>query len=395
MHLISFDASPRQLGKIRSGRAVRIKRGSGFNLVVNPTTYRLVSRAFSKNKGMELKLSPEELEANQSLSPEQHDALSESIDKTLFEHLPFAEGGSIFKKAKKALYSKTAKKIGRELRPVTRIMKDIAKEKAHEKIAEAHMAGAERYGSDPRMMDLINASANLAHEKTARVGADRAHGGALYDSIKKALYSKGAKKLGRELRPVTRIMKDIAKEKAHQKIAEAHMAGAERYGDDPAMASLLNATAGLAHEKTASVGADRGRRVHGYGLGCGLEGYEHMNAHDALRLAGLASANANHMLAKMHNATVHGQLTQPPIKRYWDDPLAPRSRGYGLHNNLNLIRGRGSMLSQDDILPPALQSQPFGANYHMQFFLPPQYQKYNDGTDVEGRGLYAGRGLYV
>jgi hypothetical protein len=59
-----------------------------------------------------------------------------------------------------------------------------------------------------------------------------------------------------------------------------------------------------------------------------------------------------------------------------------------MRNGMNLIRGRGSLLNADDMLPPALQSQPYGANFHMQFFLPPEYHKYNDGTDMEGRGLY-------
>ena len=73
MHLISFDASTRQLGKLKKGLPVRVKKGTGFNLVVNPSTYNLVNRAFKKDRGLELKLSPEELEMNQSISPEEHE----------------------------------------------------------------------------------------------------------------------------------------------------------------------------------------------------------------------------------------------------------------------------------------------------------------------------------
>jgi hypothetical protein len=40
------------------------------------------------------------------------------------------------------------------------------------------------------------------------------------------------------------------------------------------------------------------------------------------------------------------------------------------------------MISQ--YLPQAMQSQPYGTNFHMQFMLPPQYRKYNDGTTHEG-----------
>ena len=371
MHLISFDASPRQLSKLRNGHKVRIKKGTGFNLVVNPSNYKLVSRAFTKNKGTELQLSPEELDINKTMSPEQHSEMEGTVDENLFKHLPFSEGGSIFKKAKKALHSKTAKKIGRELQPLTRELKKVGREIAHEKIAEAHMAGADRYGDNERASRLMNIGAQLAHEKV---------GGSLAKSIKKALYSKTAKKIGRELQPLSRALKQTGKDLLHQKLAEAHMYGADQYGADPRMANLMNIGAMIGHEQ-----------IGGMGLGAGLYAYPSgrgMNAHEALKMANMATAHANHQLAKMHNATVHGQLTQPPIKRYWDEPLAPPSRGTGMYNHYNMIRGRGSMLSADDILPPALQSQPYGANFHMQFQLPPQYHKYNDGTDVEGRGLY-------
>lgn len=370
MHLISFDASPRQVSKLRNGHKVRIKKGSGFNLVVNPSNYKLVSRAFTKNKGLELSLSPEELDINKTMAPEQHDAMAETIDSDLFQHLPFAEGGSIFKKVKKALNSKTAKQIGRELKPLSRALKASARDIAHEKIAEAHMAGADRYGDNEHLANLMNIGATMAHEKV---------GGNLLKKAKKALNSRTAKQIGRELKPLSRALKSSAREIAHEKIADAHMAGADRYGDNRHMAGLMNIGAQMAHEKVGS------------GLGTGLYAYPSgrgMNAHEALRLANTATAHANHQLAKMHNASVHGQLTQPAIKRYYNEPLEPPSRGTGIRGHMNMIRGRGSLLNADDMLPPALQSQPYGANFHMQFFLPPEYHKYNDGTDMEGRGLY-------
>ncbi len=368
MHLISFDASPRQASKLRNGHSVRIKKGKGFNLVVSPGTYHLVSRAFKSNKGSEIKLTPEEIEMNRTMSPEQHEEMADTTDTDLFE--PRAEGGSIFKKAHKLLHSKTAKHIGREMKPLTREMKKIGREIAHEKIAEAHMAGADRYGDNEHTSKLMNIGAQMAHEKV---------GGSLGKQIKKALYSKQAKKIGRELQPLTRALKSTAKDMLHEKVAQAHMYGADQYGDNPYASRLMNVGAQMAHERV------------GGGLGAGLYAYPSgrgMNAHEALKLANTATAHANHQLAKMHNAAVHGQLTQPPVKRYWDEAGAPPSRGTGMHNHYNMIRGRGSLLTEDDILPPALQSQPYGANFHMQFFLPPQYHKYNDGGDAEGRGLY-------
>lgn len=358
MHLISFNASPRQISKLRNGHKVRIKKGTGFNLVVHPENYKLVSRAFTRNKGTELKLSPEELELNKSLSPEQHNELGNNINKSLFKHLPMSEGGSIFKHIKRALNSKTGKKITGEL-------KRVGKEIAHEKIDELHKMGKEKYGHNQHLANLMDTASDMAHSKL--------NGGSLKSigrQIKRAFNSKAGKK-------ITGVLKDTAKEYAHQKIADLHSMGADKYGSDPRLAGLMNMGANMAHEK-----------ISGFGLGGGLYAGRGMNAHEALKLANMATAHANHQLAKMHNATVHGQITQPPIKRYWDEPMAPPSRGTGITNHYNMIRGRGSMISQDHILPPALQSQPYGVNFHMQFQLPPQYHKYNDGSDVEGRGLY-------
>lgn len=285
VYKISFDASPRQISKLRNGHAVRIKKGTGFNLVVHPENYNIVSKAFSKDKGVQLKLTPEELETNAGLSPEQH------------EELGFVEGGNIFKKIKKAFNSKTAKKVGRVLRPVSRVAKKIGREMLHEKIAEAHMEGADRYGDDDRMRRLMNVSAEVAHKQVGN---------------------------------------------------------------------------GL-----------------GAGLGTGLYAGRGMNVHDALKMANMAAAQANSMLAKMHNASVHGRIAQPTGKGLYDGVMEPPSRGYGSSGDIyNMIRGRGSILSSDDVLPPALQSQPYSANFHMQFQLPPQYKKYHDGSDMEGRGIY-------
>jgi len=372
MHLISFDASNRQLNKLRKGLPTRIKRGTGFNLIVNPNNYHLVSRAFGKNKGVELKLTPEELDFNAEVSPEEHEQLAEQTDASLFKPLPLAEGGSIFKKFKKALNSKTAKKIGRELKPVGRILKQVGKEMAHNKIADLHMNAIDNYGDDEHNARAINALTSYGHSKVGgKVGIGK--------KIARAFRSKTAKRIGRDMKPLSRELKQIGRDVAHEKLAEAHMNMADRYGDNEHAANAINSLSNYGHS-----------RIGGNGLyaGAGIYAGRGMNVHDALKLANLATAKANHELAKMHNATVHGMLTQPPIRGYYNSDLEPPSRGSGIHSHLNIIRGRGSLLTQDNFLPPALQSQPYGANFHMQFFLPPQYKKYNNGTDVEGTGYH-------
>lgn len=76
MHTIQIDVSPNQLRKLKKGHKVRVKKGTGFELLVHPKTYNIVSRSFNKGKGSQIQLSPEELEMNKgidkSISPEAH-----------------------------------------------------------------------------------------------------------------------------------------------------------------------------------------------------------------------------------------------------------------------------------------------------------------------------------
>lgn len=141
----------------------------------------------------------------------------------------------------------------------------------------------------------------------------------------------------------------------------------------------------------------------GSGLYAGAKRGTGFKSYHSLHEASEANAHANDLLANMSKHIIHSQHLQEPIKKYYDDENAPPSRGTGVHphnahhihqsNHLhhrehnmdsydthNLIRGRGTLIEHDAHLPQALTSQPYGANFHMQFQLPPQYQKYNDGT---------------
>ena len=76
MHKIQIDVSPAQMRRLHKGHKVRVKKGEGFELLVHPNTYNIVTRAFNKNKGSEIQLSPEEIDMNRSISkaisPEAH-----------------------------------------------------------------------------------------------------------------------------------------------------------------------------------------------------------------------------------------------------------------------------------------------------------------------------------
>jgi len=147
------------------------------------------------------------------------------------------------------------------------------------------------------------------------------------------------------------------------------------------------------------IGKIRGLVGEGLYSGSPIAGGAVFNSYDSLHNATMGYYNSNKNLARMSDNTVYGQHEADPIKRYWDADGQPRSRGTGLHkhshgkvhhsrsagyeksNHYNLVRGRGTLLEHKSHLPPALQSQPYGANFNMQNMLPPQYQKYNDGTN--------------
>ncbi len=65
--MIKFDASPKQLSRLRNGHRVRIKSpvsGMGFNLIVDPSKFDAATRSFSRGSAYQIQLTPDELMAN-------------------------------------------------------------------------------------------------------------------------------------------------------------------------------------------------------------------------------------------------------------------------------------------------------------------------------------------
>lgn len=451
MHLISIDASPRQVSKLRNGHSVRVKKGKGVFIVVHPGNYNLVSKAFSKGKGSQIQLSSDEIDANKSLSPELHQEMINNSDENVFDEGAiegqglYASGGSIksfFKKVGKTMkpvlkatkpiakelvkvgkpiagelirtgipiaasmlgdiggpaggvagavlgqmlsnkldasgyginfskitkgLTKTAKKIGKNpmVKELAGSMKPILQEMAHDEISKAHSSLASQYGGNKLADALLNKSAEIAHNKVSGTGLSKT-----FSKI-----TKSVKKIGKNpmVKEIASIATPILKEMAHDEIAKAHSSLATEYGGKSKLTdALLNKSAEIAHN-----------RVSGAGI-------------SDLRSQSLGNYEANEMGDSLSTVMIRARLSSNPIRSYWDEELAPRSRGSGLSpfhmrkhsmtHDMNLMRGRGSMIQQDHILPPAMVSQPNGANFHMQYFLPPQYKR---DADIEGMGLYA------
>ena len=310
MHVISIDASKGQLSKLRNGHPVRIKQGSGFNVIVHPETYSLVNKAFSKNKGVQITLSPEEIQANRQ--PEQvmegQGIFGPQFDKKIEQ--------TIGRKGKKKVYG-FARDV---LNPIakTAIMAGMATGATALSAAQPEFAPVivpVAAGMTDFMIDYLDKPSDF------------------YDKPKTGLKAKQAKTLAQQ----------FGKAKASEMMNE-------RFGTN----------------------------------------YDYMSR------AGLEQAMSDKLNSRLISESVSSRYAIPPSQTSLN--ARPISRGEGL--GLGLARkphsiqmaGRGTSIAESS--PPALESQPLGANYHMKFFLPPQYQINGNGLyPMSGNGLYAGKGL--
>lgn len=312
MHrILTIDASPKQLSKLRNGHAVRIKKGTGFNLIVHPETYNLVSRAFAKSKGMEIALSPEELEMNRAMSPEQHLAYKKAN--------PDIAGQGIFgpkfdRMLSKAGLKKLAYKFGDEVKPLAKagILAGLT--------SGATALGASNPALIPYLPMGVAGITNVAYDYLDN--PDKYHG----------------KSGVRQARKARTLAGQVAQSKLNQALNEElgtnydymGRAGLEQAAAAQASAMLNKDSIGTRLEQPPNP-------FFGYGLGVGLG-------------AGLGTG---------FGARMRGGRVRP----------------------MDSIMGRGNM-QVANYMNPALESQPLGANFQFQHFLPPAYQKFS------GSGLY-------
>jgi hypothetical protein len=343
MHLLTIDGSPTQIRKLRKGHAVRIKKGTGFNLIVSPQTYHLASRAFNKGKGTQVKLTPEEIAVNQraSMEPSLYEQHSDGTQTMA--------GRGIFGKAFDRFLKKTG--LNKITDPLGKVLKPVVKKG----IQAATTIGANTLGK------LIPGGDKIAK----RIG-DFAE-----DYIDNpSLYNEGNTKTA-----LSRIGKKLITGNTPT-ISES-----QRSSSAPSQTrSIMTPSAMPSSTSTPTVSKPRSLV-----LGTGMNDVR-MNA-----AKGYARANAmnSEITGKQIQARKHDHY--PSYSELKQQPFAPFSRGYGMHpRTSNSIVGRGGgMLSH--YMPPALVSQPFSANYQMSHFLPPHFQHYNNSP--QGMGL--GMGLYM
>jgi hypothetical protein len=128
-----------QMAKMKKGVAVRIKpamEGEGVCLIVNPANYSQITRSFSRNKGSEIRLTPEELAVNASEGSKMEGSglysrvrkTASAVDKSLDKQL----GPSV----KKALITSAVTSVAPELAPVLVASQTPIVRKAVKKVAK-------------------------------------------------------------------------------------------------------------------------------------------------------------------------------------------------------------------------------------------------------------------
>lgn len=416
MHIVGLDISERQKSKLRNGHKVRVKRGEGCNVIVNPSTFNLLNKSFGKAKGAEIALSPEEVELNRGIAPEQHLEILEAGD---------ADGSLASRISGTGLFS------GGKLKNIGKQMK-----RGFSKAGDAGKSAAyttnKTLKSNPVSKAVVSTLAPELAGLAAESGISYMTGNPALGKIAGKTTKKGSeaglksegyglKSFGRKMKKGFTKAGDAGKDAAfttNKTLKGNPVSNAMVYTLAPELTGLAvesgttymtgNPLIGRIAGKTAKKGSEAGLRSEGYGKGlyagrgfnAGGDGY-----------AGLLRQNYSgvydrDMSSSLKDRMIRESMETPPIKDYYGEPGAPISRGTGLsnkprstlrirsdamtENNMNLIRGRGSsLISSQDQLPPALRSQPFGENFHFQYSLPPSYNRYNSGTDIEGNGMYA------
>lgn len=302
--IVHIKASPKQLSKLRNGHKVRISppiEGEGFNLIVDPSKFNTISRAFEKSKGVEIQLSPEEIMANKSLSPEEHQKIKAENQSMAGQGI-FGKKFDRFvrkvigKKAKDVLY----RGADRFVKPVLKTGLDIVGNNAPE-LLQAGLSGLAVASGNP---ELVPIAGMLGKQLGSKISTKQTN-------IAKRFLDKPKSNVGGPI----------------NKIAPRTLSGQVEQN------KLLE-----------SANKDLGTNM----------GY--------MGQAGVDNLLANEMTASND------------VKRVL---------GRGFKREVSSVGRHSGFVGAQTHLPPALQSQPFSANFQFQHFLPPAYQKFSKGA-----GLY-------
>lgn len=354
MKIVRFDASKKQLSKLRNGHKVRIKpaiSGKGVCMIVDAGKYDTISRSFGRGKGVELALSPEEILANQQARGQM-------------------EGEGIFDDLKKG-----AKAVGKVLTPVAKEagraglklasqgadkLIDMGVDYAPELLSGALSAGAMALGQ-PELVPVAGMVGNVAGKQLGK------------------LAGKEAKK-----------QKDKLVERGDKALAPKKKSGNRGSASSNQRARLPNSMGGQElYDRSLGQMNELLGTNYGYMGRAGLEGMDYLQLQALADQARIAQMNRPTTIEDPQRGAFNSQMLGNRGSMRWvggtGEGLYAGKQGKGMY------AGRGFRASGGQIggkyqrqLPQALQSQPYSANFQFQHTLPPQYQHIHKA----GQGIY-------
>ena len=351
MYKLGVDISEAQMKRLHKGHKVRVKKGKGVCLVVRPNTYNMVSRAFSKNKGSEIQLTPEEIQMNKV--PQGFDSEDEEEMQGTGMHGcgPFDDLGA-----------KIAVNLGRLADKGTTKLENMIGEGSRRK--RRGMKGCGPF-DDLGAKIAVNLG-RLADKGTTKLENMIGEGGYGFHSMKTG---RGRGRPMKGCGPFDDFGANVA----------GNLSRLSNSGTDKLIHMIGNPTDDTIRNNVSQAKLASNLNEH---LGTNY-GY--------LNRAGLDNALAGMKSAAMSKMGIDARYANAPTQgirafAMGGHGMPPPSRMVGGQIERASVGRAGGMLSS--YTPPALVSQPFSANFQFQHFLPPQYQHFNTGGQFDGSGFH-------
>ena len=319
MREIELDLSPKQKLRLRKGAKVRVKpsmEGMGCMVLMNPQSYDIVTRSFSRGKAKEIILSLDEIEANRSARVE-----------------GLIEGQGLFDSIKKGVSQGVSK-----VKSVTKKGVKAVDKFAKSKEGKALIAKGKKLGTQ-----ALDEGFKYAGEAGASLGTSTAI--ALGQPELVPAFALGGKEIAERLAPSAR--------------------------------KAIRKKTGMGLYATASTPRGRGLRDGNDGY-MARAGQQALDAN--IKLSELDGMGLYATAGKGLYATAGRGLyaTSAPRGNGLYASSAPM-RGMGIRmvgNTLSMTEGQ--VLGKDEVqLPHLLKSDPYGSSFHLQVGLPPQYHQFH------------------
>jgi len=356
MERLEVGISPHQCCRLRNGHPVRVKpvmKGSGVILMVAPSTYNSATRSLAKQKGVQIRLNAEEIQANREGAGEM-------------------EGRGIFKAVEKIAKKATpvVKKVA--IAGAKQVGREVAKKLPQ--LATAGLTAAALATGQPQLIPL----AGIAGDKLGTF-AGKELNKAIDKPSKYSSFKKAREEIGKS---ALQEVKDEATSFGKAKIGEAKQYGKERLKKELA-------GNGLGSSKISDDFTELRKQIDK--LKIKLAKMEDLRTGSRTLLADRIKLQKKiEQMEQKYNEIMREKRGIAGIGLYagrgmGGEGLYAGRQGRGVANTptAGLVGVNGSLLAMSH---PAFQSQAHSANFQFQHTLPPQFQMRGN---MNGSGLYA------